>query len=541
MIYVKDFSDTGLADGAAINAAIAQAHKAADFVQLEAREYKVDDAQIVINEAVANCKGICGCGKGISIITSGRAQTQVWNANTNKTDARPDAVILVDGVDGRVMSDFSVKYTGEFFRSGDSYFGAVSGILFANCSDSLAERVEVSGCNRNGICFVAYGLDTKLTQYYKGQITIDAIGLPKNNRAVACHTHHNRVAGILFQHQDGGVAQGNLSEYNGHPSDGGTGYGIVASSGSVNRVSFLSNTTNHNYRKGLDSHDAVSFVAHDNILLGDRLFGFAVENRQYPCELVDIRNNEIHQDPTFRLEKDDDLAASAAINLQLDYYRYTAIRVELKSQPAQTFKNWIEEPEVNIVGNRIYSIKHDGRGSHRLIEIRNNDKDICPVVNVLENTVNVDSLGYFVAAFGSAATVAGLGKLSIIGNQVTASTINECPIYLEERNTSSLKGEVVIRDNEFSITTNTGGATKFGTMQTNAEKVDIGRNKILLMGTLDRPVLRLLPLLKGTAFNFSDNEVASQSVKVFTSGSFLQKGANLGTGLTMSNNTYTAV
>ena len=71
-------------------------------------------------------------------------------------------------------------------------------------------------------------------------------------------------------------------DWNGHEADGGTGYGMAVVAGSYNYgVTYRKNTTNHNYRKGLDVHDGTGIVIEDNVLTGDRLYGIVAYNRQF--------------------------------------------------------------------------------------------------------------------------------------------------------------------------------------------------------------------------------------------------------------------
>ena len=54
-------------------------------------------------------------------------------------------------------------------------------------------------------------------------------------------------------------------------------------------------------------HDGTGIVIEDNVLTGDRLYGIAAYNRQFSMDKVKITGNTIIQDPSFRLNVDDDL------------------------------------------------------------------------------------------------------------------------------------------------------------------------------------------------------------------------------------------
>ena len=112
--------------------------------------------------------------------------------------------------------------------------------------------------------------------------TYENLPLGENNRLIDSHLHHNRVAGALVSYQKDFVADNNYLAWNGHEADGGTGYGITAMAGSYNfGVTFTNNTTDHNYRKGLDVHDGNDILIANNTAIGDRLYGIAVYNRQF--------------------------------------------------------------------------------------------------------------------------------------------------------------------------------------------------------------------------------------------------------------------
>ena len=46
-------------------------------------------------------------------------------------------------------------------------------------------------------------------------------------------------------------------------------------------ITYSRNTTDHNYRKGLDIHDGNHITIENNTLNGDRLYGIGVYNRQF--------------------------------------------------------------------------------------------------------------------------------------------------------------------------------------------------------------------------------------------------------------------
>ena len=218
---------------------------------------------------------------------------------------------------------------------GLSYFGKVNGILVNDADNTLISKVEVSGANRAGVMFTSTAsLETekghKLTfkeRVQSGEIDekYEALPLGENNRIVDSYLHHNRVAGALIGFQQNFIGEGNRLDWNGHEADGGTGYGMAVAAGSYNYgITYRKNTTNHNYRKGLDVHDGTGIVIEDNVLTGDRLYGIAAYNRQFSMDKVKITGNTIIQDPSFRLNVDDDLGKH--------YHMYSGIQVQTNTQ-----------------------------------------------------------------------------------------------------------------------------------------------------------------------------------------------------------------
>ena len=95
----------------------------------------------------------------------------------------------------------------------------------------------------------------------------DSLPLGENNRIIDFKLHHNRVAGALVSYQKNFLGEGNLLSWNGHQDDGGTGYGMAAAAGSYNYgITYRKNTTDHNYRKGLDVHDGTNVLIENNTL-----------------------------------------------------------------------------------------------------------------------------------------------------------------------------------------------------------------------------------------------------------------------------------
>ncbi|TFV05605.1 right-handed parallel beta-helix repeat-containing protein, partial [Bacillus stratosphericus] len=238
-----------------------------------------------------------------------------FNSDTNEDDVRAFAGILIDGQSNKTIADLSVKYTHpDFYRFGQSYFGKVNGIVVNDADNTLISKVEVSGANRAGVFFTStHTLQpdpqgsqgrTYKARLIRGEVdeTYENLPLGENNRIIDSNLHHNRVAGVLLAYQKNFIADNNVMSWNGHEKDGGTGYGIASMAGSYNYgITFRNNTTDHNYRKGLDVHDGDNIVIENNVSIGDRLYGIGVYNRQFTMDTVNVSNNTVIADPEFRL------------------------------------------------------------------------------------------------------------------------------------------------------------------------------------------------------------------------------------------------
>jgi len=309
----------------AFKAALEVAHKEKAMVFLDGTYYISN--QIVMDKTVSGARGLFGSGMGKTKVTFDKAQTGEFNPDTNHDDIREFAGILIDGQNNKTIADFSVLYTNpDFYRKGLSYFGKVNGILVNDADNTLISKVEVSGANRAGVMFTSTAsLETekgqKLTfkaRVQSGEIDekYEALPLGENNRIVDSYLHHNRVAGALIGFQQNFIGEGNRLDWNGHEADGGTGYGMAVAAGSYNYgITYRKNTTDHNYRKGLDVHDGTGIVIEDNVLTGDRLYGIVAYNRQFSMDKVKITGNTIIQDPSFRLNVDDWVSTTTCIQV----------------------------------------------------------------------------------------------------------------------------------------------------------------------------------------------------------------------------------
>lgn len=382
----------------AFKAALEAAHKEKAMVFLDGTYYISN--QIVMDKTVSGARGLFGSGMGKTKVTFDKAQTGEFNPDTNHDDIREFAGILVDGQNNKTIADLSVQYTNpDFYRKGLSYFGKVNGILVNDADNTLISKVEVSGANRAGVMFTSTAsLETekghKLTfkeRVQSGEIdeTYEALPLGENNRIVDSYLHHNRVAGALIGFQQNFIGEGNRLDWNGHEADGGTGYGMAVAAGSYNYgITYRKNTTDHNYRKGLDVHDGTGIVIENNVLTGDRLYGIVAYNRQFSMDKVKITGNTIIQDPSFRLNVDDDLGKY--------YHMYSGIQVQTNTQYRDLHS--ADKGYFDISNNVIKNLTvYQNNIQTYAIEFRNHESKMDYTLNMANNKISGESTKYLIA------------------------------------------------------------------------------------------------------------------------------------------------
>lgn len=382
----------------AFKAALEAAHKEKAMVFLDGTYYISN--QIVMDKTVSGARGLFGSGMGKTKVTFDKAQTGEFNPDTNHDDIREFAGILIDGQNNKTIADLSVQYTNpDFYRKGLSYFGKVNGILVNDADNTLISKVEVSGANRAGVMFTSTAsLETekgqKLTfkeRVQSGEIDekYEALPLGENNRIIDSYLHHNRVAGALIGFQQNFIGEGNRLDWNGHEADGGTGYGMAVAAGSYNYgITYRKNTTDHNYRKGLDVHDGTGIVIENNVLTGDRLYGIVAYNRQFSMDKVKITGNTIIQDPSFRLNVDDDLGKY--------YHMYSGIQVQTNTQYRDLHS--ADKGYFDISDNVIKNLTvYQNNIQTYAIEFRNHESKMDYTLNMANNKISGESTKYLIA------------------------------------------------------------------------------------------------------------------------------------------------
>lgn len=441
----------------ALELAIEYADKLEDFVYIDEGEYTLEKQITISSTKNKGCKGILGAGMGKTKIKFNWPQTIDWDPRTNSTDARSQAGILLEHVSKRTVANLSLTYEGEFYRKGESYFGTINGIYMEHTDDCLVSQVEVTGCNRAGVFLntVDKHVMEGAKKHHSQGMDPKLIGLPKGNKIIGCNLHHNRVAGILSAWQEDLVVRDNYLNHNGHAADGGTGYGVAMGSGSVN-INFLveNNHAEGNFRKGLDVHDAYSGKFVNNRVIKNRFHGIAIESRGYPSNGIDVIDNYITFDKTFRLVADDEIP----VRTSMDYYQQRAIRIETKPQDWQSWKGQPTRPVYNVTGNVIRGVEWETdkqQGIHRVIEIRNNDQDpnVIPTWNIKDNDIEAVDVSDIMFCIAPSQVVNGLGNVVVENNRFVSKRVRSAPVTFQEENTSKLReNSIVFRNNTISVT-----------------------------------------------------------------------------------------
>lgn len=521
-VNVNDFGadPTGKLDSlAAIKSALNVAHKESAMVHFDGKYYISN--QIVLDNSNSNVKGLFGTGMGKTTISFDKAQTGEFNPNTNHDDIRSDAGILVDHQNNKTIADLSIKYTNsDFYRKGLSYFGKVNGILVNDSDNTLISKVEVSGANRAGVLFTSTDALTKeennkytyKDRVIKGEIdeNYETLPLGENNRVVDSYMHHNRVAGVMLGYQKNFLGENNHLAWNGHENDGGTGYGMAAMAGSYNYgVTYRGNTTDHNYRKGLDIHDGNNITIENNTLNGDRLYGIAAYNRQFSMSNVKIANNHIIQDPEFRLYNDDDLGKH--------YHMYSGIQVQTNTQLKDL--HTADKGYFDISNNKIDNLTlYENNIQTYGIEFRNHEPNMDYVLNITNNEITGDSTKYIAAIINDTYDYVhkhngvGTGTINISDNKATIGTmaVGAVPFYIEEKHINGdtePHGTVVMNNNDISVTNESNGYREIAAINSNAKEFNITNNHFDWHGKMDKPLFEINSNHKSATLNVINNDI----------------------------------
>lgn len=528
-IDIDDFKNPSNTYDQAIQEALATAHKEKAALYLHGT---INIKQVIeINQSNKNVTGIFGDGMGQTKILFTHKQNGVHNYISNDTPPEK-AGIWIDNQNGKFISDLSIQYKhthhDDFYRTKQSYFGKINGIVVNNADHTLISKVEVSGANRAGVLFtstdaISSGAKAALIN---GKINANQLPTGDNNKIVDSYLHHNRVAGVMVAYQKMFTAENNKLAWNGHHHDGGTGYGFATQAGSYNNgIVVIKNTTDHNYRKGIDSHDANNLIIKENTLNGDRMFGIAVENRQFSMDKITIQHNKIIHDPKFNILKDDDYGVLNDASL---YAGFRAIRLENKAQPWQIFHN----PKFGrfMISDNIIDNLTDNMGQTRAIEVRNNEKDVSYLLSINNNTIKGSSADNLISIFGNPDNPdtpytekgPGSGHIRILNNTMNIGSTHAPPIYIEEQNTNKqLHGKIVIEQNKLTVqdsNSSTGGIS----ISSNAETILTSHNTFDLGGEISRPVIRVEgDAHRKSLFHFVDNILRTDSSYTFENGDWL--------------------
>lgn len=242
-----------------------------------------------------------------------------------------------------------------------------------------------------------------------------ALYLGEGNRILDSHLHHNRGGGIFVAFQQNFEAKGNTLARNGHEADGGTGYGIALIGGTYNDgITITGNTTDHNYRKGIDVHDGNNMLIEDNILSGDRLYGIAAVARTFAMRNVVIRDNDITFDPAFHAFTDDDTPDNAGYN---DY-----LGIELQTNYEGSNHASRENAAFTISGNTLRGLNDysaDPGSTISAIRFGHHENDQMPyTLNMRNNTASGNSADNFIHIRNQSTAP---GDITLMDNHATFS------------------------------------------------------------------------------------------------------------------------
>ena len=417
-------------------------------------------------EGYQNVRAIFGAGMGKTKLTFDWQQQGEYDPAHNATDARDLAGVLIDGVNGKSIADLSVAYqhqtAADFYRPQASYFGKINGIVVNDADNTRIDTVEVTGANRAGVFFTstATSLSGARQALIDHQISEADAPAGDNNQLLYSNLHHNRVAGAMIGYQRGFSADSNTAAYNGHEADGGTGYGIATLGGSYNfGVSYTRNITDHNYRKGLDSHEGNHIHIENNIANGDRLVGLGVSNHQFTMDNVTIRHNTIIADPNFRCTSDDG-NKDAQIGQGENYHAYEGInlltniesnKIDLRSQGPGTF---------NISDNTIRGLETYNDANTSAIAVHNYEPTMDYTLNIRDNHIDATSVKTAIAINNATRGLGGSagegsGDIRVSGNTIHITKTGGRPsslIYIAEtEHDGTLRGSVAIENNRVQI------------------------------------------------------------------------------------------
>lgn len=345
------------------------------------------------------------------------------------------------------------------------------------------------------------------------------IVLGNNNQIINSNLHNNRVGGVLLSYQKHFLADNNIMSYNGHKDDGGTGYGIASMAGTFNDcITYQHNTTDHNYRKGLDIHDGNHIIISENTSIGDRLYGIAVYNRQFNMDDVVIKDNIVSQDASFRLAVDD--------NYHIDkqtYYGYSGIQLQTNAQPQYTHYVGSATGKFDITGNTITGIDVFNDEHHTYgIEFRNHEPHMLYDLNITGNTITGKETKYIIGIMnngkdyfnklpnGEAGAGLGFGNITISDNKASFDKVyskdgSENPITLqEEQKVGAVRGDINIVNNEFNITKQSDSGSEMFLITGNPKTVNISHNQLSMAGTINKATFSI--------FNHAD-DISTLNIK----------------------------
>jgi hypothetical protein len=219
-----------------------------------------------------------------------------------------DKSIIIDGFNSRLYPDLdlwvgtlalrggrniSVSDLGLISRAGfaadsPSYGGMSNGLLAEGVIGLRIENISSQNYNSSGIMI------SSRREYVSKRCESEQPDPSQNVTIVSNVLAHNRVAGVMLDRTEHVVVENNHVYGNGSPGDGHTGYGTAASScGAPRDVTVRNNLVEYNVRKGIDFHSGFDLKVHDNLVIGNGLYGIFFSGEKNLGGSIEVYNNSI--------------------------------------------------------------------------------------------------------------------------------------------------------------------------------------------------------------------------------------------------------
>jgi parallel beta-helix repeat protein len=175
-----------------------------------------------------------GLSPGQTIDLNGAQITSTYDNTGTYPNWSAESLFLADGAHGASIRDGRLQHSTAFTSSHE---GNINGVHVINTDDFSMKGISARGFNGAGLSIGMEG------------------AYCRKPKVEDCDLSQCRIAGSMIGNTDGLVFRRNRGNENGLMSDGGTGYGIAASSSKLPKNTTVEdNEFNDNARKGLDLH-----------------------------------------------------------------------------------------------------------------------------------------------------------------------------------------------------------------------------------------------------------------------------------------------